>query len=205
MSVLPSNFKAHKAMSTIVAAADTAVAAIIKYIGVAVDDAQVVFGTHDLTFYTNYTTDAVKDTTIGTSGVILSDAGAADMTFAAVAALVNASANWRMLLVGARPEENFYTHSGTVQRVLASAADSANSIACRTEEGMKLYFDSSASLNTVAVIGPEALAASFAKFMNRVSRPSLFDGGFDISDYRTTAGVDVPGAAEKSAVQWTAV
>ncbi|NQU43130.1 hypothetical protein HQ520_07580, partial [bacterium] len=47
--------------------------------------------------------------------------------------------------------------------------------------------------------------ASFAKFMNRVSRPSLFDGGFDISDYRTTAGVDVPGAAEKSAVQWTAV
>lgn len=204
---LPANFRLFRSLAKSILADDTSPAMKIRYIGPAAADPQVVFGTHDFLFYTNYTTGAVLDTEVFQTGVtaghLETDKAAADMTFGTLAALINASANWRCVLVGARPEDNAYTHSGTLQHLLAFAANSAESLLVPSEHGATVYFDSStAPYHYTAVIGPESENGTFATFMARVSRPTILDAPRDISDFVNSSGVAIPGAAELSAMAW---
>jgi len=124
-------------------------------------DPQVVFGTHDFLFYSNYTTGAVLDThvfqTSVTAGHLETDKSAANLTVYAVAALINASANWRAVVVGAMEDTLAYTHAGTLQHFLPMAADSAQAIACRTNVGTSVFFDTSVAAIATACIGLEAM------------------------------------------------
>ena len=130
-------------------------------------DPQVVTDGATMDFYLNYTTGAVKDTDIGTAGQVDLTNGGADYTWLALAALINATANWHMLLIGARPEDLCYLHVNTIQKILDVTADSTNAIACREKYGTAIYYDTldtESAANSVtmasACLGPESLNES---------------------------------------------
>jgi len=205
----PANFQQTRQTSETITANDTCKALKIHYVGSG-GDPQVVFGTHDFLFYTNYTTGAVLDTYVFQAGVtaghLETDKGAADMTAGTLAALINASPNWKCTLVGLRPEDNVYTHSGTLQHLLAVAADAAEAIKADTEDGTTIYLDSStAPYQYSCTIGPENLDGAFASFAARVSRGNIYPGKNDVTDFEDSAGAALPGAAAASAVDWVAV
>ncbi len=210
----PANFQLTQQIGTAITANDTCVAAKMKYIGPAAGDPQVVLGSFDLLFYTDYTTGTVLDDYVFQTGVtaghVETDKNAADMTWGALAAIVNASDNWRMTLVGARPEDLVYTHSGTVQGFLACAADSTEAVKVDTEDGETIYFDTSATMPASTYqysicIGPEALDSAFGSFLGRASAANIHPGKNDAFDFSDSAGNDLPGAAACSATDWVAV
>lgn len=162
---------------------DTAEMAKIVYIGpkpsfgVNVDgvtmanwDPAVTFTGHDVTFSLDVGT--TLDTSIGTAGVISNDAGAANFTFGALAALVNASANWRMILVGALASDLVYLQAGAVDQIMDIAAG-ANARACTGDEGTVLLLDTTAGLIDSVCIGPEATGAAEGHIMGRISEGTI--------------------------------
>jgi len=164
----PQNFQEIRAQSRSVAT-DTSLAAKIIYVGpvpnatdsvggvtMAAWDPAIAWTAHDITFWLDAGTAA--DALIGTAGVISVDAGAANYTFGQLMAAVNASPNWRMVLVGALHDDNLYVHSGTLDQIIDVVAATANGRACgASDNGTELYFDTSRTNHTTVCIGPESL------------------------------------------------
>jgi hypothetical protein len=205
----PCNLTVMRQMSESITANDTCVAAKIKYIGPAADDPQVVLAAKDLLFYTNYDTGAVLDDYVFqatvTAGHLETDKNAADMTWGALAALINASDNWRIVLVGARPEDNVYTAAGALQHFLAIAAGTLGK-ACNTENGEIVYFDSDvAPYHNTCTIGPENQDSTLGSFLGRISKANIYPPLNDVSQFETAAGVEIPGAKAMRATDWTCV
>ena len=137
-------------------------------------DPAVALAAHDLTF--SLDTGTTVDSTIGTEGVISIDADAADISYGAVAALINASVNWRMILTGARPEDLMYVHSGTLDQCLAITGATANGRACAGDDGTKVFNDTTVTSFGVICIGPEALGDDGGHILGRISEGNIFPG-----------------------------
>jgi hypothetical protein len=162
-------------------ATDTVVAAKIICINPAFVDPAVGFGTFNATFYENLATGAVVDSAVGTNGVIATNGGAADYSFADFKAAVEASGNWLVILVAARPEDLLYTHSGTLQHCLALTANAAAGRAVNTADGAQLLFDTSVCRHHTLVFGPEGLTGP-ANIRYRLSEATPLDRSVDTVD-----------------------
>lgn len=179
--VYASNFIPESDLSVEVTADDTCVAARIYCLDKTFADPQITFATTSLTFYTNYGTGAVTDSTIGTAGVLTI---ADDDTFAELAALVNASTYWRMVLVAALPDDT--VRASEVNNVIDVVADSADAKACASEVGSPLEFDTSVVKHCSVCLGAESLGSEY-DFLGRRSDADA-RGPLDITDWELAGG-----------------
>lgn len=128
-----------------VIAADTSIAAYIKYVGSAVSG--IIIGDGDeVEFLHGAAASEVADTTVNTTGTI--DYGTDGALFSTLAGLVNASANWEWIWSGARPD--VASEISNVSVLLATS-----SVQCKPggsgftgdlNLGYPMYFDRSTSL-----------------------------------------------------------
>jgi len=197
MTTLPATFKVQvPSFSQNVTAVDTSIAFLIKYIGPAtyVNGSSVVTAVdpsfdwdtaaaHDITFYLDATNSIKDDTTYSADGVGIGTAGVlspgANYPLSTLVAACVASTNWRCTLMGALETELLYTHDGTVDNIIAVAADSDNGRACYTSEaGTLAYWDTSVgagSFGESVVIGIEASGAAYGTFQSRHSHKTSLD------------------------------
>ena len=184
MPNFPSNFRVDRqagAIGVVRHTDDTTVAAKLKFIGkwptaVNIDPAAAIV-TKTMSLYLADATSA-KDTDVGSSGDIVF-ADDTYETFAKLAAEINASDNWRMTLVGARPAD--LTHS-TSLKIIVSAKAAAEGDKVLDEEGMRLFWDTTNAFRHTACIGLEEQDETFGKFMGRRMDRTIPRGLVDITD-----------------------
>ena len=94
------------------------------------------------------------------------------MTWVSLASTINSSQNWRMVLVGARPEDVCFA---TDKPYIMAVSSGTNAAACYTEPtGTTLSFATAATQHASVVLGPEAETGSaFAPVHQRMSEESI--------------------------------
>lgn len=136
--------------SRVVAGADLSVALGIRYIGTAASGIVTVASTGDMAFLHGVAASEAADTTVNpagdTAGTLDLVGGTDDLfpTFKSILDMVNASANWEMWLIGARPEQVAHvTTTGHILAVTGTNGDCGGSGSSNKLTGYEFVFDDS--------------------------------------------------------------
>ena len=136
--------------SRVSVAADTMVALGIRYIGTGASGVVTVGSTGDMAFLHGVAASEVADTTVNpagdTPGTLDLVGGTLDLfpTFKSILDMVNASANWEMWLIGARPEQVAHvTTQGHLLVVTGVNGDAGGSGSDNKLTGYEFFFDNS--------------------------------------------------------------